>query len=710
MKTSLINHRAVEYAFILLMFIHPLFLYSGIVNTSIDDGTTPGSLRFEVANATSGDIIDIQAGIGTIILSQGEIVINKNLIIKGQGPHSSNAIIDGNNASRIFNVQSSYTLQLEYLWLQNGNAGGGSNGSDGGTGANGAGGSIGVSAIDWIDCPPPPGKGDGGSGGNGQDGTSGSVGTNGSSGDNGGAIYSDGYVICYYCTFYNNFAGSGGNGGNGGAGGDGGSGGPGGNGAICECSENPPNGGNGGNGANGGCGGNGGNGGSGGNGGAVYSAYRLECYNCTFYDNFAGVGGSSGIGGGGGFAGIGGMGGGPGSCVGGGPVILGQPGNNGGNGSAGSPGSSGSGGLAGNGGAIYNYGNESFENACYLENCTFSTNKAGESSGNGGAFFNHTKASILNCTFDGNSCTSTGDGCGIYNIGVLHTRNTLYSNNDNLSGKYDVYNAATLNSLGQNICEVPYPGGVFSGSNDLSGTTYDPLLSGLLDNGGPTYTKAIGNASSPAVDPPSNNSAPDQDQRDYYRKNNADRGAFEYNGVYCPSVLIVTDADISGTETYHAQSDIYLGNGSSFLVRNTGTLHCVASNKIHISPPFRAYNGSSLWIFIDSDPCHWTYSPSPRVGLDFEEKTEELASNIVSIENVKVYPNPCDGIFTIFLEGNINETYSVDIYNSIGLEVFSRHNIKQNLLQIDISQVSAGVYLINIIKDYRIIMKRIIIR
>jgi len=87
-----------------------------IVMNNGDSGA--GSLRDVIACVGDGATIMIDGSLSgqTILLTSGEILINKNITIIGLGV--ANLSISGNNASRIFHVQAGKTLELQAMKLK----------------------------------------------------------------------------------------------------------------------------------------------------------------------------------------------------------------------------------------------------------------------------------------------------------------------------------------------------------------------------------------------------------------------------------------------------------------------------------------------------------------------------------------------------------------------------------------------------------------
>jgi len=88
-----------------------------VINNS-DSGA--GSLRQAIIDSPSGDIINFASSLDgqTITLTSGELLIDKNLKIKGPG--AKNLTISGNNAVRVFNVTTTGTVSFSGLTIANG--------------------------------------------------------------------------------------------------------------------------------------------------------------------------------------------------------------------------------------------------------------------------------------------------------------------------------------------------------------------------------------------------------------------------------------------------------------------------------------------------------------------------------------------------------------------------------------------------------------
>jgi hypothetical protein len=212
--------------------------HNDMVVTLADDGTA-GSLRGVLAGALNGDKITFLAN-GTITLTNGELPITANVNITGPG--TAKVILDGNAASRAFNVSSNIQVQISALTIRDCVATSTFNGAGG---AIFNAGSLTLSNCVISNCLAMPGA------------AQLNAGAVGNPGGNGGGIYSVSSLSLTACTLANNQAGPGGTGGLG----------------ILV---------------------NGGTGGAGGGGGGIYSTGTLTLSACTLCGNSAGPGGAGG--------------------------------------------------------------------------------------------------------------------------------------------------------------------------------------------------------------------------------------------------------------------------------------------------------------------------------------------------------------------------------------------------------------------------------
>jgi len=88
-----------------------------IVTTNADSG--PGSLRDAVAAASPGDLITFQNGLGPIVLTTGPITIATSLTINTSAAPTQT--VSGNNASRVFAINSGVQVALNNLIVRDGN-------------------------------------------------------------------------------------------------------------------------------------------------------------------------------------------------------------------------------------------------------------------------------------------------------------------------------------------------------------------------------------------------------------------------------------------------------------------------------------------------------------------------------------------------------------------------------------------------------------
>ena len=85
-----------------------------MTNTN-DDGL--GSLRQALVDAMDGDTISF-ALTGTITLTSGELLIDKNITISG--PRAQSLVVDGNDNDPVFRAASGQTVTISSLTITNG--------------------------------------------------------------------------------------------------------------------------------------------------------------------------------------------------------------------------------------------------------------------------------------------------------------------------------------------------------------------------------------------------------------------------------------------------------------------------------------------------------------------------------------------------------------------------------------------------------------
>ena len=105
---------------VLLFCAGAIHLQAAAITVTNTNDSGSGSLRQALTDANDGDTINF-AVTGTIGLTSGELLVNKNVTITGPG--SATLAVDGNFTSRVFHVGSGKTVSISGLTLTNGSVG-----------------------------------------------------------------------------------------------------------------------------------------------------------------------------------------------------------------------------------------------------------------------------------------------------------------------------------------------------------------------------------------------------------------------------------------------------------------------------------------------------------------------------------------------------------------------------------------------------------
>ena len=111
--------RATRFAIGLLLYAVALPAHAATITVTNTNDNGPGSLRQALADVNDGDTINF-AATGTIGLTSGELLVNKNVTISGPG--TATLAVDGNFTSRVFHIGPGKTVSISDLTLTNGSA------------------------------------------------------------------------------------------------------------------------------------------------------------------------------------------------------------------------------------------------------------------------------------------------------------------------------------------------------------------------------------------------------------------------------------------------------------------------------------------------------------------------------------------------------------------------------------------------------------
>src|SRR6266496_4385968 len=120
-KTKIIPNIKFAAIAIALFFAVALLAHAATITVTNTNDSGAGSLRQALIDASDGDTITFAVS-GTIVLTGGELLVDKSITIPGPGAPS--LAVNGNATSRVFHIGSGKTVTISDLTITNGNASG----------------------------------------------------------------------------------------------------------------------------------------------------------------------------------------------------------------------------------------------------------------------------------------------------------------------------------------------------------------------------------------------------------------------------------------------------------------------------------------------------------------------------------------------------------------------------------------------------------
>ncbi len=160
-------------------------------------------------------------------------------------------------------------------------------------------------------------------------------------------------------------------------------------------------------------------------------------------------------------------------------------------------------------------------------------------------------------------------------------------------------------------------------------------------------------------------------------------------------------------------------NGEPFEVLPGADVIYQAGTEVSIQPGVHIQAGSDFHAFVSPVNCgdglDYGYSVLESMPEGGESTYSELEKENVSttineaMPNgiVSIYPNPNAGQFTIALNG-LEEAATVDVMNMLGATVYTKGNVRNAALQVNISNQPKGVYFVKVTSNGKVFTEKIV--
>lgn len=142
-----------------------------------------------------------------------------------------------------------------------------------------------------------------------------------------------------------------------------------------------------------------------------------------------------------------------------------------------------------------------------------------------------------------------------------------------------------------------------------------------------------------------------------------------------------------------------IGTGANLIVRTSCTQ---PDKKVVIAGDFNDYNGNARPAVTRIMP--WLPGAEGRFATPAEEQTDAETTQI------KIYPNPNEGVFTVDLSAFADQKFDLQVYNNLGQLVFKKILDSNDINSLDLSHLQKGIYNIVFVNNQDMTNKQVIIK
>jgi hypothetical protein len=167
--------------------------------------------------------------------------------------------------------------------------------------------------------------------------------------------------------------------------------------------------------------------------------------------------------------------------------------------------------------------------------------------------------------------------------------------------------------------------------------------------------------------------------------------------------------DFGDIQCYNALQNIIVSEIPSVILHDGASVTFIAGNSIRFLPGFYAESGSVMNAYITTDAtfCDMVV-PKSITGISIAEDAKEKPSFKKESQQIKLYPNPNTGSFTLELT-NFEAQATVAIYNLLGEKIAQYYRLTGILQPINLEGIRKGIYFVEVSDGKTKMMKKMIV-